>query len=523
MQYSEIIPQNNTITDLKRIATIIKTDIGRTSDLAEIKNILQKSKPQFVDSQRIIEDMKKQLTQGPSENRLLSHIIIFEVLLNAYDYKLSYDETENKVLAFEQTLINKSNELSLLNLASGNQRSQRYKDLELYNYVLDTAWKNNNELSPDEANLLKKLRERLKIHIHEHFILEAKLGRFPRSKDLIHNREDVHSVRLELQKAGLFFTYRDEKNNCYDVIPDEIAKIIKEKYRIEIRNSSYCMLLGHKIFSKKPILTKILNTEEITYDPRATMQDLKEKILMFVSPSVVLGAKTLKCGLSDSELKKLLADLHLKTSGTKQEKVDNIIRYYNELKPTIVETEDKRKVYYHHYEQLAGREYSKLRAKKVIEKDQDIDLFFEQATDYMFEKKFNLKPLEMSGNNHADGTLSMGENLVLWDNKSIEFKGKKSGKIDLKNFLMKQFHLYMEKSEKPVISFLVIAPDFTEESEIEAMQYKVKYGRDIVLITAKEIKDLAEEWSKSKKKNDPFPLGFFNRPGRFNRMLLGKF
>lgn len=523
MKYSEIIPQSKTITDLKRIGTIIKNDIGRTSDITEIKGILQKSRPQFTDSLRIGSQLDQILTRSSGETRLLSHIIIFEVLLNSYDYKLPYEETEKRVLEFERSLIDKSNEMSILKLANDKKNSHRFKDIELYNFVLDTAWKNNDEISPDEANLLSKLRKRLKVHINEHFILEAKLGRFPRDKNQLHTRDDIHNIRTELQKAGILFPFRDEDNACCDIIPEEIANVIKKIHNIEMRNSSYKMLLEHKHLNKKPTLCKILEVESIDYNPSKTIKELKEKVLMLVPPSVTLGGKTLKCGLTNEELKNLLDDLQLKTSVSKQEKIENIIEHFNGLRPTVAETEDKRETFYQFYGQLAGRDYPKLRAKKIIEKDRDIDSFFEQATDYLFEKKLNLTPLEMRGTDHADGTLSIGEHLLLWDNKSKENKGKDSGKINLKDFLIKQFHIYMEKAEKEVDSFLVIAPDFTDESEVEAMQYKAKYGRDVVLITAKELKELAEEWSKSRSKNDPFPLGFFNRAGRFNRAILGKF
>ena len=73
--------------------------------------------------------------------------------------------------------------------------------------------------------------------------------------------------------------------------------------------------------------------------------------------------------------------------------------------------------------------------------------------------------------------------------------------------------------------FLVIAPDFTAESETEAVLYHAQhFDRNIALITAKEVKDLAEEWSSDQNKNrdEPFDLGLLAATGRFNRSRLGK-
>lgn len=108
----------------------------------------------------------------------------------------------------------------------------------------------------------------------------------------------------------------------------------------------------------------------------------------------------------------------------------------------------------------------------------------------------------------------------MWDNKSKE----RPGLVNLRDHIG-QFHGYMEQSEKPVPVFLVIAPGFTEESEVEATRYHAEhFSRNLVLITAGELKSLAEEWSSRDNKNreQPFPLGLFAASGRFNRKRLGQ-
>jgi hypothetical protein len=109
----------------------------------------------------------------------------------------------------------------------------------------------------------------------------------------------------------------------------------------------------------------------------------------------------------------------------------------------------------------------------------------------------------------------------MWDNKSKESPGL----VDLKDHI-KQFRDYMDKSDKPVPIFLVIAPAFTEESELLALQYTSEHlNRNIVLISAEELKCLAEEWSclENKRHDEPFPLGLLARAGRFNIKLIGSF
>jgi hypothetical protein len=83
----------------------------------------------------------------------------------------------------------------------------------------------------------------------------------------------------------------------------------------------------------------------------------------------------------------------------------------------------------------------------------------------------------------------------------------------------------MNKADKKVPIFLIIAPGFTEESKGEAIRYHARhFDRNIVLITAGELKSLAEEWASEKNKNreEPFPLGMLSTNGRFNRTRLGR-
>ena len=105
----------------------------------------------------------------------------------------------------------------------------------------------------------------------------------------------------------------------------------------------------------------------------------------------------------------------------------------------------------------------------------------------------------------------------MWDNKS------KEGPVNLKDHLA-QFDTYMNQADKPVPIFLVIGPSFTGDSEAEAIRYHARhFDRNIALITAAELKRLAEEWSSERNKNReaPFELGLLAATGRFDRAHLG--
>ena len=66
---------------------------------------------------------------------------------------------------------------------------------------------------------------------------------------------------------------------------------------------------------------------------------------------------------------------------------------------------------------------------------------------------------------------------------------------------------------------MVIAPDFTPQSVQECVDYSLNNDTQILLITAKELKLVAEEWSK-KHEGEIFNLGYFKQNGRFDINLL---
>ena len=172
------------------------------------------------------------------------------------------------------------------------------------------------------------------------------------------------------------------------------------------------------------------------------------------------------------------------------------------------------------YEELASRDREVLRAQHVIEKDLEIESKFEDATRYLFSEKLNHSPLKQSGSRHPDGLVSLQSNYLMWDNKSKDSPGL----VEFRDHI-RQFDEYMDVADKPVPVFLVVGPGFTDESEIDANGYHAQhFDRNIVLITASELKALAEEWAspRNRNKEEPFPLGLLAATGRFERKRLGR-
>ncbi|MCD4775980.1 MAG: hypothetical protein K8S15_08000 [Candidatus Aegiribacteria sp.] len=516
MRFDEAINNIYPATVLKRIASAHVVDYRNLKE-DELRDALLAVKPQYLHEETVSDSIEKAFFSSDNLcTRVLSKLILIDILTEQLGFGIPSDELEEKVVSMEQNIVDRSNEVELADLA-GSKNSDMFESLELYNFVLGVAWEHRNTKSPDEANLLRRLRTRLGITKGQHRILEAKLGKYPKANNELHSRSEIRDSRNILQKLGLLFQIRNDRGCYFDLIPEELAEVMKKLFKKEMRRDGYTIMIAYKAFRTKAVLQSILKSENADFSPYDNLSQLKGKILERVSPCRTLNF------FNKDELHNWCAEIGLTVGGSKEQQITRIIEYYDSMQIRNVEDiEDERKIWYDVYTALAYRDRQHLRAESVIDKDIEIESKFEKATDYLFEKYLNHSPLNQPGTNKPDGLLSFKDMYIMWDNKSKETPGE----VDL-SFHLKQFHSYMENANanKHVPIFLVIAPAFTDTSEAVAIRYASKnIGRNIVLIAAQELRELAEEWASDNNKNreDPFPLGLLARPGRFKREALGK-
>ncbi len=451
---------------------------------------------------------------------MLAELILIDVLLEEHGHLLPASDVEQMVLDIEQAILNESNEKGLKEMA-GRTDNDHYRNLSLYQFVLNVAWEHQDTKSVDEGNLLRKLRGRLGLTSREHRLIESKLGKYPKDHNEPHTKTEISDTVRELERLGLLFEVRDNDGQDHVVIAEEIADVMRAQLGIEIRRQGYEALLQHKAVRSKDYMTSVLDKSSVPHSAAGTLAELQQRVMETIRPSVVLGGHSPQDGLSNETLRAWCSDLGLPVGGTKPDRIQRLIDHYDQLRVRFLVETDEREVWYCYYCDLATRSAEVLRQQHVIDKDIEIERHFEDATSFLFETKLNHTPLRQAGTEHCDGLLSFRDQYIMWDNKSCE------GPVSLKDHI-KQFNSYMDKAEKPVPVFLVIAPDFTEDSEAVALRYTAdRIDRSICLVPAGELKGLAEYWAgqDNRKRTEPFPLGMFARPGRFRfetiRMSLG--
>jgi len=506
MRIEKVIENISTTNELKRIAGAYVIDF-RALSKEELVEAFKKTAPQYYNIENIRKSLNICLYHDNRNVRTLAPIIIKEILLNKDGYMLESKKLNEETIKFEQNIVRKANEFVIA------KNHPRKNELDLFSFILNEAWEFEDAISKDEKNLIVKIQRKLGISEKEYMVLETQLGKFPKKKNIIHTIDEIIEVRRELQRLGLLFSVRNDDGNDLDVIPLEIVNSFRAIYGVEIKKQGYEKMLADKRFRSKGYLIEIIEKSGITLHKNLKLDELKDIVMNNIKPSNLLGGFSSRDGFSSDDIYAWVKELELPLSGTKEERIQRIIEYYDQYREKQDENiEDVRKLWFENYELLANRKLSELRAKHIIEKDLECEKKFEKATDYIFEVMLNNPPLELIGSEHPDGVMTFNDKLIMWDNKSKETE------VDLRDHI-NQFDRYIRSSEKNVASFIVIGPSFTKESVEEAMKFQLLNDTVITLVTAKQLKEIALKWFKENPDN-PFPLGYFKQPGLFNAKLI---
>lgn len=508
MKLHDAIRQASTKTDLKRFCSAYVVDHRNLKD-EELIPALDKAAPQYFHRPNV-ESALHECRFAPDRNlRLITDVLLREVLLEADDAQVERGDADDEVLKYEQSIIDASNE-------DGERlRGDRAKAMDLLRFLLEVAWDNDDDISQDEKNLIEKARHRLGITDQERRILEARLGKFPRPGNALHNRGEINDARRQLQERGLILTIRSEDGTDHDVIPEEIADCLRSIYELRLRRYGYDQMLQAQQVRSKDYYGEVLKKAGFEPDPYAKLETLRCEIVQRVDPKIVLGGLSPKDGLPIEKLREWCSDLSVAVSGTKPELIERILdRYDGLLRRPMVGDVDERAVWFEHFDALARRDAAFFRSQQMITKDIEIERRFEEATNYLFEIFLGHNPLKLAGTNHADGALSYGDAVVLWDNKSS------GSPVHLPSH-MEQFEGYIRAAERRVAGFLVIGPEFTEASPAAAMEVFATKGVIVTLLPAAALKELALAWTdRSKDQHSTLPLGFLLQQGLFNSALV---
>ena len=236
MKLARVVDSILTITELRRVANAYVID-HRNLALDELRSAIKKTAPQYYFEDNVRSTIRNCVYNIERDCRTLAPILLQDVLLQKDGFILSQSDTNDELIKWEQRIVDESNEDVF------KKGGKKRKTLELFHFVLETAWENDDEISLDEKHLIERIKERLRITDNEYRIIEATLGKFPNPGNRIHTLTEIETVRRDLQSKGLIFPMRDSDGTNFDVIPEELGETLRSVFGIEIRRHGFVELL----------------------------------------------------------------------------------------------------------------------------------------------------------------------------------------------------------------------------------------------------------------------------------------
>lgn len=471
----------------------------RINDEDEMRSIILRNRVEFYNEERVQKNLN--FLEDERNIDVLNELICI-ALIQRDNYLATYDDLIAAVLSFEEEILKDAEDERFIKNTIPEIAHRVYQP------VLKAAWGKDESLNPHEKNILEVLRMSLRLSRRQHRLIESQIGRFPQNGNKLHSPRQIDDSLRDLQAKGIVLRFKTDDE--YFVIPNEIAHIVRYTLGGELKHEGYKLLLDRLRVDQ---LRRILG--EWGVPTSGTKLDLINNVLRYeILPSAALNL------LTSSEITDILRGLdEVRISGTKDEKIQNLIDHFENIVTQITsDATDDRALFYDHFEALATRNYAALRTNKIINKDLDVERHFERATEYLFETKLNLQLRELDGSRRPDGSVLYGaKEVFLWDNKSTE--GPYTFPVDHYD----QFLRYIESDPIRPTAFLVIVGEVSPDAALHAHKLKARSrtDTDVAIVRAEDLKFVAENWrGYSSQKEPKFDLQVFNMTGILDRQTL---
>ena len=158
----------------------------------------------------------------------------------------------------------------------------------------------------------------------DHRLIESKLEKYPKRGNELHTRTEILEARKQLQSFGLLFAIRRDDDTDVDVIPEELARVMRHILQIELRLDSYRVLMEYRPLRRKAHLTSVLERSGIEYNPAHTVERLVESVIEYVRPSRAVSSVSPRYGLNNEQLASWCRELNEPVSGTMEDRLQRV-------------------------------------------------------------------------------------------------------------------------------------------------------------------------------------------------------
>jgi len=314
-------------------------------------------------------------------------------------------------------------------------------------------------------------------------------------KDLL--IEDVHKENTSLSDKKRFFNelvekqLRIEKPIRGTVIEDKVNNLIKYFNELELDEKVLISMDGYEKLVRE--------LGEVIPQVNEYLRNFYE----FQEDNVLSGELLLNYNLKPQDILEILSESILKEfteiKGIKSrgDLISNILDFYK----------DAENLYLENYENIAYRDYKRLKENNITISEAELGIKFEELTKKIFIKLgFNVDESLRKKLNTAKDKIDIvinlgGKNVILVECKSVKEKG--FNKFSSVYRQMKAYRDLVIKSEYNVVKSLLVAPEFSDEFINDC---ELEYELNLSLLTADALLKILDGIKESKMEKLPYKL-----------------
>lgn len=441
---------------------------------------------------------------------------ILRTLIRQQDFSMEKQALLDAVKSWQQDII-------------GDYDEDDFPDDDNLLHLAKAASEYKNDIDDSEIHLIHQyinVRNQGKKWKHEHvtwldfFKRLSAIDRFPkisRSEKPSHALDTIEKGLWSLQEQAIVFEIVQPDIGNLVGIPEEYVDFIQDWLYFEMTDENYLVMLEDlEPFHHMARLNAARDTFGVESKTHGRNQKRRESLVEAgIFPSDLLREVMKKDELKDV-VDRYGLDAHKQKTG---EMIEATIEYFEQSQSAIEEGEPTAELFLKCYEDIADGNFEHVPPQLVgIVEDESqsdkLDILFEQATAEIFEDVFNLDGTNLLGQ-QASGTVADGEveqdgQWLLWDNKrrSGNFKLGASTRAKIKSYID------TKNQQHEVEWFLVIAPEFAESAEENALKLEMDTGVDIRLVRAEDFRRLAGIWQDNFASDGrELPLSIFKGSG----------
>lgn len=444
---------------------------------------------------------------------------VLQTLIRQRDYRMEKSELLDKVKSWQQEIIS--------DFGEGD-----FPDDDSLLHLARAASEYHNDIDDSELNLISefmKVRNESMKWKHEQytwldfFHRLSSIDRFPkvsRSEKPSHAIDTVEKGLWSLQEQAIVYEIVHPEEGNVAGIPEDYADFIRDWLHYEIADDNYRNMLEELApFRHRSVLLKAKNTFGINRSNEGLNEKRRENIVR----EGIFPSDLFRAVLEKDHLKDIVDEYGLDAHKLKSdEMIEATIAYFEQSQTVVDDGEPAAEIYLKCFDDIADGSIDRVppQLHQLVgeePKAEKLDILFEKGTAEIFDEIFNLDGTRLLGQTSsgtvADGEIEQDGKWLLWDNK------RRKGKFKLGASTRAKIKSYIDTKNQQhnVRWFLIIAPDFADSAEENALGLEMQTDVDIRLVPSDEFRRLANFWRDNLASQDrELPLSVFKGTGLFD-------